>query len=166
MSLDDWKFAFTNGMTEQEQQESYNLFTIPESKKVSRTTLTGQSRINFKKHMHPCSSPQAAKIISCPLRLITPILNGINKTTVLLLIIKSFPVVIISYWVSQAGKKMLTIFWIGSVNIDLRYLKKKKVCLLKQYTPFLIYPGFSYAWPVSLFWPPAFFFYGYKRPVL
>lgn len=53
MSLEDWKFAFTNGMTEQQQQESYKLFTIPESKKVSRTTLTSQSRINFKKPHAP-----------------------------------------------------------------------------------------------------------------
>lgn len=53
MSLDDWKFAFTNGMTEEEQQESYQLFTIPESKRVSRTTLTSQSRIDFKKAHAP-----------------------------------------------------------------------------------------------------------------
>lgn len=53
MSLADWKFAFTNGMKPEEQEASYKLFTIPESKKVSRSTLTGQSHIDFKKPHAP-----------------------------------------------------------------------------------------------------------------
>lgn len=49
MSLSDWQYAFTNGMTLQEQKESYDLSVVPESKLVARDGLTSAARVDFKK---------------------------------------------------------------------------------------------------------------------
>jgi len=46
-SFKQWKYAFTNGMTCEEQKESYYKFTIPESKLVVRDTITKAAKINF-----------------------------------------------------------------------------------------------------------------------
>lgn len=51
MSLSEWQYAFTNGMTLDEQMDSWNTNVIPESKTVLRDTLSGIARIDFaKKH--------------------------------------------------------------------------------------------------------------------
>jgi len=48
MSFRGWQYAFTNGMTCDEQKESYYKFAIPESKLVVRDTISSAARINFK----------------------------------------------------------------------------------------------------------------------
>ncbi|RZJ68315.1 MAG: alpha/beta hydrolase [Flavobacterium sp.] len=49
MSLSDWQYAFTNGMTLEEQQQSWEENVIPESKTVARGGLTSAAKIDFKK---------------------------------------------------------------------------------------------------------------------
>lgn len=49
MSFKEWQFAFTNGMSYEEQKESYENLVVPESKKAIRDVLTNSSKINFKK---------------------------------------------------------------------------------------------------------------------
>lgn len=53
MSLAEWKYAFTNGMSEQEQKESYEKNVIPESKRVLRDVLTKAAKVDFKKPRPP-----------------------------------------------------------------------------------------------------------------
>ena len=52
MSINDWKYSFTNGMPRQEQEDSYKQLVIPESKRVLRDTLTDAAKIDFLK-THP-----------------------------------------------------------------------------------------------------------------
>jgi pimeloyl-ACP methyl ester carboxylesterase len=52
MSLSDWQYAFVNGMALDVQQESYEKYTIPESKTVARGGLTSAAKVDFKKS-HP-----------------------------------------------------------------------------------------------------------------
>lgn len=47
MTPDEWKYAFTNGMTEEEQLSSYEKYVIPESRRASRQALTGVGRVDF-----------------------------------------------------------------------------------------------------------------------
>lgn len=53
MSFETWQYAFTNGMTLQEQEDTYAQLIIPESKTVSRTAITKQGSIDFKKKHAP-----------------------------------------------------------------------------------------------------------------
>jgi pimeloyl-ACP methyl ester carboxylesterase len=53
MSFRQWRYAFTNGMTCEEQKESYFRLAIPESKLIVRDTITRAARINFKKPHAP-----------------------------------------------------------------------------------------------------------------
>jgi pimeloyl-ACP methyl ester carboxylesterase len=53
MSFKDWQFAFVNGMPLTIQQESYERFTIPESKTVVRGGLTSAARVDFEKAHAP-----------------------------------------------------------------------------------------------------------------
>ncbi|GAO41760.1 alpha/beta fold hydrolase [Flavihumibacter petaseus] len=46
-SFSQWKYAFTNGMTAEEQKNSYYQYTIPESKLIVRDTITKAAKINF-----------------------------------------------------------------------------------------------------------------------
>jgi pimeloyl-ACP methyl ester carboxylesterase len=48
MPFKTWQYAFTNGMTLQEQQKAYNENVVPESKKLTRQALTKAAAINFK----------------------------------------------------------------------------------------------------------------------
>lgn len=48
MSFKDWQYAFTNGMSLEEQQKAYDLFAVPESKLVLRDALTRIAKIDFK----------------------------------------------------------------------------------------------------------------------
>lgn len=52
MSFKEWQYAFTNGLSYEEQKESYENNTIPESRRVMRGPLGSQGKINFKKP-HP-----------------------------------------------------------------------------------------------------------------
>jgi len=52
MSLNEWKHAFTNGMTPEEQLISYEENAIPESKRVLRDALGPAAKIDFIK-VHP-----------------------------------------------------------------------------------------------------------------
>ena len=52
MSLKEWKYAFTNGMTPEEQLISYEENAIPESKLVLRDALGNDAKIDFEK-LHP-----------------------------------------------------------------------------------------------------------------
>lgn len=53
MNLKDWQYAFTNGMSTEEQKASYEANTIPESKTVLRDGLTSMARVDFKKSHAP-----------------------------------------------------------------------------------------------------------------
>lgn len=53
MSFEQWQYAFTNGMPLEDQKKSYELYTIPESKRMSRSALSGMARIDFKKPHAP-----------------------------------------------------------------------------------------------------------------
>lgn len=48
ISFKGWQYAFTNGMTCDEQKESYYKFAIPESKLVVRDTISSAAKIDFK----------------------------------------------------------------------------------------------------------------------
>ena len=47
MSFEEWKYAFTNGMSCEEQKGSYYRLAIPESKMIVRDTITKAAKINF-----------------------------------------------------------------------------------------------------------------------
>ncbi len=47
MSFEKWQYAFTNGMSLEDQKKSYEENTIPESKLMSRDALTPAAKINF-----------------------------------------------------------------------------------------------------------------------
>ncbi len=49
MSLSDWQYAFTNGMSLEEQKSSWEANTIPESKVVARGGLTSAAKVDFSK---------------------------------------------------------------------------------------------------------------------
>ncbi|CAG4990609.1 hypothetical protein DYBT9275_00569 [Dyadobacter sp. CECT 9275] len=53
MSLADWQYAFTNGMSLEEQKKSYEENTIPESKTVVRDGLTSAAKVDFSKEHAP-----------------------------------------------------------------------------------------------------------------
>ncbi|PWT99934.1 MAG: alpha/beta hydrolase [Bacteroidetes bacterium] len=53
MSFKDWQYAFVNGMPLEQQKASYEQFTIPESKRVTRGGLTSQAKVDFKKAHAP-----------------------------------------------------------------------------------------------------------------
>jgi len=52
MSLSDWQYAFTNGMSLADQKASWEANTIPESKTVARGGLTSAAKVDFNKP-HP-----------------------------------------------------------------------------------------------------------------
>lgn len=52
MSLNDWKYAFTNGMTPEEQAISYEENAVPESKLALRDALSDVAKVDFNK-LHP-----------------------------------------------------------------------------------------------------------------
>lgn len=49
MSFKEWQYAFTNGMTLEEQQTSYDQSVIPESKRALRGALVSAGKIDFSK---------------------------------------------------------------------------------------------------------------------
>jgi pimeloyl-ACP methyl ester carboxylesterase len=49
MSFKEWQYAFTNGMTLEEQQASYHASVIPESKRALRGALGSTGKIDFSK---------------------------------------------------------------------------------------------------------------------
>lgn len=53
MSFTQWQYAFTNGMSLDEQKESYYKFAIPESKLIVRDTITSVAAVNFKQPHAP-----------------------------------------------------------------------------------------------------------------
>jgi pimeloyl-ACP methyl ester carboxylesterase len=53
MSLSDWQYAFTNGMSLADQKLSYEANTIPESKIVARGGLTSAAHVDFAKSHVP-----------------------------------------------------------------------------------------------------------------
>lgn len=53
MSLRDWQYAFTNGMTLKEQKDSWEKNTIPESKTVARGGLTHAAAVDYDKPHAP-----------------------------------------------------------------------------------------------------------------
>jgi alpha-beta hydrolase superfamily lysophospholipase len=53
MSFKEWQYAFTNGMSFEEQKNSYEKLVIPESKLLLRDTFTKTARIKFKKKHEP-----------------------------------------------------------------------------------------------------------------
>jgi len=52
MSPEEWKYAFTNGMSDDEQVIAYDDYAVPESRRLLRDVLTKVSKIDFKK-LHP-----------------------------------------------------------------------------------------------------------------
>lgn len=53
MSLSDWQYAFTNGMTLEEQKKTWAENVVPESKTVGRGGLTSAAAVDFKKAHAP-----------------------------------------------------------------------------------------------------------------
>lgn len=52
MSFKKWQYAFTNGMSLEDQRAAYNANTIPESKTVVRDGLSNAAKVDYKKP-HP-----------------------------------------------------------------------------------------------------------------
>ncbi|MGC4038486.1 MAG: alpha/beta hydrolase [Chitinophagaceae bacterium] len=53
MTFKDWQYAFTNGMSLEEQQRAYGQFVIPESKRVNLGGLGSAAKIDFKRAHAP-----------------------------------------------------------------------------------------------------------------
>ncbi|MCB0607863.1 MAG: alpha/beta hydrolase [Lewinellaceae bacterium] len=53
MPFKTWQYAFTNGMSLDDQQAAYEANTIPESKRVARGGLTSAAKVDFKKPHNP-----------------------------------------------------------------------------------------------------------------
>lgn len=53
MSFETWQYAFTNGMSLEDQQKSYEENTIPESKRAARGGLSFAAKVDFKKEHAP-----------------------------------------------------------------------------------------------------------------
>ena len=53
MSLSDWQYAFTNGMSLEEQKRTYDENVIPESKRIARDGLTKAAQLDFSKPHAP-----------------------------------------------------------------------------------------------------------------
>jgi len=53
MSFKHWQYTFTNGMTLEEQQLSYDRLVIPESKRAARGALSKEAKIDFNKPHAP-----------------------------------------------------------------------------------------------------------------
>lgn len=53
MSLADWQYAFTNGMSLEEQKKTWAENVVPESKTVGRGGLTSAAAVDFKKAHAP-----------------------------------------------------------------------------------------------------------------
>lgn len=51
MSFNNWQYGFVNGMPMEQQQETYKLNIVPESKRVARGALTSSAKVDFEK-MH------------------------------------------------------------------------------------------------------------------
>ena len=49
MSFEEWQYAFTNGMSPEDQKATYEKYCIPESRRVLRDCLTSAAHIDFKK---------------------------------------------------------------------------------------------------------------------
>jgi len=66
MSFEGWKYGFTNGMTENEQKESYYKLAIPESKLIVRDTTSSAAKIDFKKPHAPLIITSGSTDVSIP----------------------------------------------------------------------------------------------------
>jgi pimeloyl-ACP methyl ester carboxylesterase len=53
MSFKEWQYAFTNGMTLEEQKTAYYALAIPESKLIVRDTITAAAKVDFSKPHAP-----------------------------------------------------------------------------------------------------------------
>ena len=53
MSFKTWQYAFTNGMSLEQQQKGYEQFAIPESKLALRDGLTSVAKVDFNKAHEP-----------------------------------------------------------------------------------------------------------------
>src|SRR5262245_2503948 len=53
MSFKHWQYAFTNGMSFDEQRRAYDQYLVPESRTLSRGGLGFDARVNFKKPHAP-----------------------------------------------------------------------------------------------------------------
>lgn len=53
MSFREWQYAFTNGMSYEEQRDAYYRFVVPESKLVVRDAITIAAKIDFSKPHAP-----------------------------------------------------------------------------------------------------------------
>ena len=53
MSFSDWQYAFTNGLPLDVQRKSYEANVLPESKRLFRTALTSQAKVDYTKPHGP-----------------------------------------------------------------------------------------------------------------
>ncbi len=53
IAFESWNYAFANGMTCEEQKESYYNLAIPESKLIVRDTITSAAKVDFKRPHAP-----------------------------------------------------------------------------------------------------------------
>jgi len=52
-TLDQWKYAFANGQSDEEAKKSYDMLVVPESKHISRDALTSVAKVDFTKKHNP-----------------------------------------------------------------------------------------------------------------
>jgi pimeloyl-ACP methyl ester carboxylesterase len=52
-TMDQWKYAFANGQSDEEAKRTYDLLVVPESKHISRDALTKTAHVDFKKPHNP-----------------------------------------------------------------------------------------------------------------
>lgn len=52
-SFKSWQYAFTNGMTVDQQKDSYYRYAIPESKRIVRDTIGSAAKVDYKKKKAP-----------------------------------------------------------------------------------------------------------------
>ncbi len=69
MSFKDWQYAFVNEMPLEVQQETYEKYTIPESKTVARGGLSSAAKIDFEKSHAPLLLTSGSLDTSIPVHL-------------------------------------------------------------------------------------------------
>lgn len=116
MSLKAWQFAFTNGMTLQEQKSSYDACVVPESKLLSRDGLGAAASVDFNKPHAPLLIMGGTKDHIMPSTLSYRIYKKYNKSNGSVTEYKEYPginhyVVGLPSWKVNAD---YILSWIGS----------------------------------------------------
>ncbi|MDO1449702.1 alpha/beta hydrolase [Rhodocytophaga aerolata] len=120
MSLADWQYAFTNGMSLADQKASYEKITVPESKMVARDGLTNAAYVDFDKPHAPLLIIAGSADHIMPAHLSRRIFNRYNKQNGSVIEYKEYPginhyVLGLPTWKTQAN---YILDWIAKLSID------------------------------------------------